>query len=287
VYLYLRRSTFYNNTIRDNSAGSFGGGFYLAGNDSTLTSNTVQGNHAGSRGGGLVVHNSEATLRDNTIAENTAVQKGGGIYLYDNAPILTGNTIRGNSSKDRGGGLYLERVYGEVTNNFITDNRSLTQGSGLHIERATFPLKHNTIARNSGGDGSGICITGSDSTVTIRNNILVSHTIGIDVQDGRAYLEATLWGTGTWSNGSDWVGAGIIVTGEVNIWGAPDFVDPDSGNYHLGPGSGALDEGVNAWVRVDIDHQHRPYQAPDLGADEYWPPGVLKHIYLPLLLKNP
>ena len=37
---------------------------------------------------------------------------------------------------------------------------------------------------------------------------------------------------------------------------------------------------------VDIDSQPRPYQAPDLGTDEYWPPGVLKYFYLPIVLKN-
>jgi hypothetical protein len=36
----------------------------------------------------------------------------------------------------------------------------------------------------------------------------------------------------------------------------------------------------------DIDYEPRPYQVPDLGADEYWPPGALKQAYLPIVLRN-
>ena len=65
--------------------------------------------------------------------------------------------------------------------------------------------------------------------------------------------------------------------------GDPAFA-PDG--YHIGPGSAALDVGVNAGVGIDVDRQPRPYQMPDLGADEYWPPGVLKYIHLPLVLRS-
>jgi hypothetical protein len=38
-------------------------------------------------------------------------------------------------------------------------------------------------------------------------------------------------------------------------------------------------------VTNDIDHHPRPYQEPDIGADEYWPPGALKFIYLPIVTR--
>jgi len=63
-------------------------------------------------------------------------------------------------------------------------------------------------------------------------------------------------------------------------------VDPDAGDYHIGPGSAALDAGVDAGVKTDVDHELCPYQAPDLGADEYWPSGVLKYVYLSVVLKD-
>ena len=86
--------------------------------------------------------------------------------------------------------------------------------------------------------------------------------------------------------GSGRVGDGNITTGTINIWDEPDFLDSDAGYYHIGANSGAIDVGVDAGVRSDIDRQPRPYQVPDLGADEYWPPGVLKYVHFPLVMQN-
>ena len=109
--------------------------------------------------------------------------------------------------------------------------------------------------------------------------------MGIYVNSGAtASLDSTLWGSGDWANGLDWDGAGIINTSS-DISGDPDFVDPDNDDYHIGPDSDAIDQGVDAGVTNDIDHHPRPYQEPDIGADEYWPPGALKFIYLPIIIR--
>jgi hypothetical protein len=147
-------------------------------------------------------------------------------------------------------------------------------------------LLHTTVGRNTGGNGTGIYIAddhmGDPSTVTLTNTILVSHAVGITVAAGcTATLESTLWH----GNTTDWDGTGTI-NHSNDYTGDPAFVDPDARDYHIGPGSAALDVGVDAGVKWDIDPQPRPYLAPDLGADEYWPPGVLKHVYLPLILRN-
>ena len=128
----------------------------------------------------------------------------------------------------------------------------------------------SAIARNHGGDGSGLHITGAGSTVALTNTILVSHTVGITVAAGNtATLEATLWGTDTWANLTDWAGDGVIRT-KVNVLGDPAFVDPDAGDYHIRFGSAAMDAGVPAGVREDIDGEPRPYGIGyDIGADEF------------------
>ncbi len=102
------------------------------------------------------------------------------------------------------------------------------------------------------------------------DTILVSHTVGISVTAGNtATLQATLWGSGAWANGSDWGGAGSITTGTVNVWGDPAFVNPDAGDYHILPTSAAVDAGVHAGVTTDIDGDARPYgNGYDIGADE-------------------
>jgi hypothetical protein len=170
--------------------------------------------------------------------------------------------------------LYLFGSDATLTNTVLADNQTGGVRGALSVLGSSPRLLHTTVARNSGGHGHGVYISnwGSDySTPTLTNTILVSHTVGISVTAGNAVtLEATLWGTGTWANATDWGGAGTIITGTVNVWGDPAFVDPDSGDYHIGSSSAARDEGVDAGVTTDIDGQTRPEGAGyDIGADEY------------------
>ena len=146
-----------------------------------------------------------------------------------------------------------------------------------------YASQNHRSTRNTGGDGSGIYAI-TNSSIAMTNTIIVSHTIGVYVHfDSSAAIEATLWGTATWANTADWAGAGTIVTGTTNIWGDPDFVNYLAGDYHIGENSAAIDAGVDAGVLTDIDTFFRPYQDPDIGADEYWPPGTLTLIFLPLI----
>jgi hypothetical protein len=166
----------------------------------------------------------------------------------------------------------------ELTNNIIVENQASVQGSGLSIQHSP-RLVHNTIANNHGGDGSGVYV--QDGAPIFVNTILVSHTLGIYQTGATVYLEATLWG-----NDRDWAGYGGLVTGTISLWGDPGFVEPGVGDYRLGSGSAALDAGVDAGVTTDQDGQPRPYLLPDLGADEYWPPGTMVQVFLPLLVKQ-
>lgn len=271
------------NTIANNQANGYGGAglkFYLC-DQVTIRNNHVIGNSTPGDAGGILPGAGSFSIIGNTIISNTAGGAGGGITVHDSdgEKIITGNTIAGNSSGSEGGGLHLNGNP-VLTNNMIVDNQTALGGSGINISAGSPKLFHNTIARNTGGDGRGIYV-GSGS-VTMTNTILISHTVGIFVEPGcSASIESTLWGNGIWANGLDWDGAGTI-NHNNDYWGNPDFVDYQASDYHIGSNSDAIDAGVDAGVARDIDGQPRPYQAPDIGADEYWPPGVLKYIYLPL-----
>jgi hypothetical protein len=284
AYLYDSPATLRDNDISSNSATWRGGGLALSSSDATLFGNTVTANTA-TDGGGMSIDSGSPTLDGNTISANTA-EVGGGLYLLSSQAALGGNNIIYNFANDRGGGLASDSSAVALVNTVVADNRTGTTGSGLYVDSSILHLSHTTVAHNSGGDGSGVYVR-FNSTTALTNTILVSHTIGVYVAGGSsANLEGTLWGSGAWANGADWGGAGTIITGTINLWGDPDFIDSANGDYHIGSASAAIDVGVDAGVRMDIDIEPRPYHTPDLGADEYYPPGALKRQYMPLVLRE-
>lgn len=287
-----------NNHIFSNSVGSdgFGGGVFLGSDQSILNANIITGNSAGQGGGGLTMVGSKATLNRNTITHNKACYGGGLDILYSDKGItLNGNIIANNTADDTlyhscwgnfsvGGGLILD--FGSdatLINNLITDNHLNRQanslGSGIYIRASSPQFLHNTIAHNTGGDGSAIFITEYTDFISgtvyssprLTNTILVSQTVGVTATAGNtATLNSTLWH----GNTINWSGAGTV-SASNNYTGNPAFVNPSSGNYHLGPTSAAIDKGLNAGIIMDIDNQHRPQGAGfDLGADEYPSPPI-------------
>ena len=147
---------------------------------------------------------------------------------------------------------------------------------------------HPGVAGNTGGDGCGVIVTddgSTHSTVSVTNTILAGHTVGISITaDSTATLDGTLWGSNSWANGTDWGGDGTIVTGTVNIWGDPAFVNPDGGDYDIGPDSAARNAGVSSGVNDDIDGHTRPKEGGyDIGAYEF---GRQWDVFLPLVAKN-
>jgi uncharacterized repeat protein (TIGR01451 family) len=253
--------TLIGNTVTGSTA-TWGGGLYLYQSDATLSGNTVTANTA-DYGGGLYLHESDATLDGNKVSGNSA-EYGGGLYvLRSAAAILNRNIVWGNTAHSGGGGLYLHESDATLINTVVADNQTQASGSGLTILTGSPRLLHSTIARNTGGDGSGIYV--ASGSVALSNTILVSHTLGVYVaSDTTATLESTLW----WANYANWDGGGAVFNSGDHT-GDPAFVAPDAGDYHIEWESAARDQGVNAGVTSDMDGHPRPIGAGfDLGADE-------------------
>jgi hypothetical protein len=288
-----------NNNISNNTA-SCGGGLKVDGY-AALTGNLITSNSASSYGGGIATYGGCLVLNRNRILNNTAASEGGGLSAHFSGartPPCTselfatsgdGNIILGNTAGYGGGFTAGDSSKIMFTNTVIADNQSSLQGSAVHDSfNSTVHLVHNTITRNSGGDGSGIfvgnppcCPWGGPATIVLTNTVLVSHTFGISVTNGStANVNSILWFNSpiTISQGST-----AIVSIQNQYQGNPAFT---SDGYHLQATSAAIDKGVNAGVLVDIDGNPRPNgTAPDLGAVEYWALNIFK-IYLPLILHN-
>jgi len=267
------RATLIGNSILDNRTsgnGSFkGGGVYLYGSEDSpilFQGNRVRGNTTGIASGG----------------------RGGGIYVEGVNVTLDRNIIQGNSANagisdysGSGGGLYVD---GDVTltNNIVTDNGvggPNGRGAGITVAGAAPTLYHNTIARNTGGSGSGLYATysGEPGLPVLYNTIIAEQAIGVEVNNASPQNLATLYGVLWWGNTSNTAGSAFAFD---EVTGDPAFVDPDGLDYHIAPASAAIDVGrTDGGVAGDVDGEARPhYDGYDMGADEWWPLVAQKYV---------
>ena len=273
-----------SNVIASNTAGS-GGGALLYWDASTLDSNTFSGNVSQGDGGALYLQGGRGVLMSNIITGNRSAYGGGGLILVNTSSLIAANSIISNAAEAKGGGLYV--VWGAplLANNVVADNRVADTGSGggLCIVQASPRLVHTTVARNRGGAGAAIYVEAYESSfshVTMTNTVLVDHTVGISVTAGNtATLNSVLW-YGTPVTISRAATASVTVLNETQ--GDPAF-GPDGS--HLTAGSAAIDRGVGGGLFTDIDRQPR-LGSPDLGVDEYWAPGALKVVLLPMVVRH-
>jgi hypothetical protein len=286
--LYLEQSevTLRGSIISENSAAygytGRGGGLYAYGCQLELVGNTVTSNTASAQGGGISVVWSAADVRSNAISGNATTESGSGAGLYLSYVDLdlTANRISRNTSAWSGGGLMVDGGDAfHLVNNAVIDNEARVFGGGIYLQGASARLSHTTLARNAGGDGAAVTLSGDThgtaSTITATNSVIVSHTVGVTSYGGcSATLQATLWH----GNQTDWGGEVSVME---NHYGDPAFVED---GYHIAWNSAAIDRGVDDGVRVDIDGMHRPWTLGfDLGADEF----PLTMVYMPRSTRPP
>jgi hypothetical protein len=284
-----------SNTASTGGTGS-GGGFHFFYSDATVSGNVVMSNTASTSGtgsgGGFYLFYSDATVSGNTVQGNIARPPqsgaGGGVYVaLGDALRLDGNWIVDNAA-DFGSGINVARGSTlTLTNNVIASNRATTGGQGLRVDgissrSSALTLLHNTIADNPGDDGVGLYIWGERVALTLINNIVTGHAVGItntNPSSSTVVADHTLF----YGNAVDY-GAGVSSTAEVS--GDPRFVNPAASNYHIGPASAALEAGtLIPWLVTDIDGNPRPWPIggdSDIGADE----ARLRWVYLPMVLRE-
>jgi len=144
-------------------------------------------------------------------------------------------------------------------------------------------IVNNTLYGNGVGWGGGIIADNAQAqNVVIRNNIAGQNltfqlAVAADVPVGNVTVDHNLI--------DGYRGYEDEVYGEDYVEGDPQFVNPAHGDFHLQPGSPAVDAGSAADApRVDLDGDPRPGGAGyDIGADEY---AARLSLYLPLVVRN-
>ena len=181
-----------NCTIRDNSAGSNGGGLFLEGwtpgNLITITDSTISGNTATYDGGGIGFEHCLVHLYGNTTIAQNAAEDGGGVnsgngnedtcalYMHDSSRI-TGNTatrqgggvkcgemslvmyddssIDNNTAAEDGGGVYVGFYGMRQLGGVIRDNHAGGSGGGVYVDHAsslTAGMMYDNTADQQGDD---------------------------------------------------------------------------------------------------------------------------------------
>ncbi|MCH7490167.1 MAG: right-handed parallel beta-helix repeat-containing protein [Gemmatimonadetes bacterium] len=223
--------------------------------------------------------NPPTTVVDGFTITNGGGYPGGGIYMYyDGNPTIRNCMITGNTSDfNGGGGIRCEGAFPTIINCTITGNTAGTAGGGgVHCMMSSPTIRNCTITGNSTeGSGGGIYSTeGSNPMIT--NSILWDNgpqEISVDQFSTVVVLYSDI--QGGWP-------------GESNIDVDPLFVDPDTDDYRLLPGSAAIDAADNTSLppNVTTDLEGNPrfvddpvtqdtgYGGPpitDMGAFEYFP----------------
>jgi parallel beta-helix repeat protein/predicted outer membrane repeat protein len=147
-------------TIKDNSAGNYGGGIYCSNNaNPAISTNLIMNNSAG---------------------QDDFAGQGAGIFCRDSSPDISGNIITGNICDNSGfpfgssigGGIYLLNSNPSITNNDITENEAYSSG-GIGSYNSSPSVMNCTFSDNYRG---GMC--SCDSSTTVINCIFSENAHG-------------------------------------------------------------------------------------------------------------
>lgn len=235
-----------NSRFTDNTAMStvgVGGGALFVGPSTivTVTASVFSGNNAAFAGGAVGNYGGTLTVVNSTFSGNHSDKDGAAIYNAGTGTLsVMGTTFSGNTASNSGGGIYDEQGVVNVTN-------------------STF--WNNTVNNSSGTDGGGGAISAHTGTYTVTNSSLVYNHAAAKGGSLYSYTEVTLRNTlVAHSTPTNCFGGIANLGGNLSF---PDTscpglnADPKTGplannggltwTIALGPGSAAIDRGVNVF----------------------------------------
>jgi|GEM_PF-3626332 len=277
-----------SNTVEDNHAGDSGGGIRVSHVAALFLNNIVRRNQA-TDGAGIDFDNDSSVLRGGEVSANQASGDGGGIQAKLgpwSGALIADVVITGNKAAQSGGGILLENNYQPVTLQrvTITSNTAAT-GAGIAVRTTDFRISNTVIASNAAsGNGGGLFVgaphswtapcpcpptqsTGALSFVTayantaatgaalymadqgplaVRNSILFQN--GAQAVTIASGATAPAW---SYNDINPALSAADPAGTSGNIGGDPLFVSATTGNFHLSPGSPAINAGDPAVLDLD------------------------------------
>jgi len=295
--------------VSDNHADSLygeGGGIkIIRGAGALLTGCTLQRNSAAAGGGGISIDDPDRSLmviEDTSFVDNSTP---GGVNQSEDGGALRARlgrrgealrldrvVMRGNQARSWGAAIYLEKIgsyptSASLNNLLLLDNRITSAqptAAVVAVGRSydfDLSLAHVTAANNAApvflrADSP---YAGRALTVTLTNTLVVSATHAFAAREIEGDLllrhDHTLAHQVAGLHSTE---AGAPVFQATHAVSGNPKVDA---NGHLLAGSAAIDAGIDAGLRWDVDGQARPYGAGfDVGADEY----TIVRTYVPMVV---
>lgn len=187
--------------INNCSSTADGGAIYVASGTLNMQDGTFYKNRTSAGNGGAIsLTGGIVTMSGGTISGNTSAQKGGGVYINNGTFSMSDGSITGNAAKQNGGGVAVSsgaNLTIDITGGFVTANTTQEKGGGISVE----PTSTNTVTMNIGDDvseslvnpaisgngaakaGAGIYISGSTSTINIKNGKVKDNNVSAIVDN--------------------------------------------------------------------------------------------------------
>ncbi len=226
----------------------------------TIRGGTADGAGASNqdRGAGLLINGGSATLRNLRIIDNHATFIGGGLFSSGATTELVSCTLLANSAP-RGGGAGFSNGSATIVNLAASGNSSNADGAALYLAGLDAHVTNITCTDNTAAN-SAVAAAGN-ATVQLRNAILADNSVralaiasGATVDVDHSLIQGGQAGVNIISGALNWL--------EGNLDAAPLLVNqrgPDAvagtgdEDFTPGPGSPAIDAGVNDAVSVTVD----------------------------------
>ena len=290
-------SRFMTNTISAITAAT-GAGIYVAGGRAGISDSTFLGNSAtysflfGAAGGGGIGARGTAQVEvTNSTFESNHASSGAGINAV-NARVSGSDFFSNTAGKQRrsygyrraprprpfaddrehhdrnrrwrrreGGWLGLDQQH-VVRRQCRYSARGCYCAGSSHHGRAPRPSRDHRFPIPTGNPA--ILVTGG--SLELMNTIIAGHTVGTKLTGGTLTHDYNLYGPGVSPVSAT---GGSNIPGSHSLAGDPLFTDPAHRDYHLLPGSPAINGGTGVGIIVDWDGDPRPmFGGYDIGIDE-------------------
>jgi hypothetical protein len=197
--------------------------FIEAVTDCSVENLQVKGAYAAIYGAGILIREvgSDVVVSDVKITENFD----GGLICYNNAsPFLLRLHCVGNEAK-QGGGISVEEFSSPTIESCVVEYNEAPSGAGIFIRNQSdatilYCTVKNNIINAAYGNGGGICVTGSSTTISgceISNNISLGYGGGISYLNNSSGTLSSSRINENIASGSNSLGGGISVNGSTPL----------------------------------------------------------------------